>query len=313
MSDEYGRHAGTTSAGRNRKEEERITHSVSELYGKTPFPGIRPPDQDGLILMRRLMKQPSAPARILDAGCGTGNTSISLARMLTDTRFLGLDLCDASLTQARMASEEAGLANICFERWNLLDPIQDNGLFDVILCLGVLHHTANMTTVLSNLQRVLSRDGKLYLWVYGLHGRYKHALNQRLLEMLHSAGPEPEDLIDLIRDFISGDKQGIVLNDWLGQHALDEMHLKALEGDVWLADQFLHPREELVDMERLLGILEEAGLKMKQWLGVNPDPTAHFSSVEMINRFNRLSRQEQLVALDLLLKRDRYFIVAERA
>jgi hypothetical protein len=58
---------------------------------------------------RRLRSHP--PARVLDLGCGLGASSIALARAYPRARVLGVDLDQASVTEARTAAAEVGMAD----------------------------------------------------------------------------------------------------------------------------------------------------------------------------------------------------------
>ncbi|HZI82277.1 MAG TPA: class I SAM-dependent methyltransferase [Casimicrobiaceae bacterium] len=54
-------------------------------------------------------------AKVLDVGCGWGDTAIELARMVGPTGpVLGLDCCDAFLEKGRKDAAAAGLANVRF-------------------------------------------------------------------------------------------------------------------------------------------------------------------------------------------------------
>ena len=160
--------------------EKPITEKCRNFYEKYQFPGNRPIDQDGLIFMRRFTKsveelsrsQNASKLRVLDAGCGTGNTTVSLARRFKDAEFFGVDNSKNSLEKAIESARQCGLTNIHYRKWNLMKPLPFRDPFDIILCLGVLHHTANMKKGLINLHASLKNDGELYLWIYGRHGRY---------------------------------------------------------------------------------------------------------------------------------------------
>jgi len=300
------------------ESESAVTNQVREFYETFCFPGVRPLDQDGLILMRRLDRclfssgGERACRRVLDAGCGTGNTTISLARRFPDVDFLGVDLSAGSLLIAQGAAKEAGLPNIRFRQWNLLESELHEGCFDVVLCLGVLHHTANMQSVLANLRKALTENGSLYLWVYGQYGRYRHSLNRRLLSMLMSADPPVDDPVVLAREFLRSGGQGAVFHDLLGTGPSSALREKALTEPAWIADQFLNPNEYMLTMETLLALLREAGLEIEQWLGLPEKPFRLLGSEVLIERYDRLFAHEQLIALDLLLKPDRYFLVLRK-
>jgi SAM-dependent methyltransferase len=94
-----------------------VTERVRKFYEKFNFPGVRPLEQDGLILMRHLAGCLGGPRgkkqkrKVLDAGCGTGNTALALARRYEEVEFLGIDLSAPSLAIAGQAAREAGLHN----------------------------------------------------------------------------------------------------------------------------------------------------------------------------------------------------------
>jgi SAM-dependent methyltransferase len=82
-----------------------------------------------------------AAGGVLDVGCGCGSPTIAMARHLPDVRLLGLDYNTASVTHARRAAIDAGLADrVRFERGSATDlPGTGYGLvtfFDALHDLG---------------------------------------------------------------------------------------------------------------------------------------------------------------------------------
>ena len=224
-----------------------ITEVVRAFYEDVRFPGDRPLDRDGLILMRRLTKRAASVRdglRVLDAGCGTGNTLVSLARFLPQAEFVGVDLSQGSLSEA--GSQARDLNNVTLVHHDLMQPLQI-GDFDVVLCLGVLHHTADMTRVLRNLSNALRAGGAIYLWMYGKHGRYRHCLNRRLLRML--VDRDDPDAVELARRFAVEMGDGAPLAELSGEYTQKSWKQLMLGNDAWVADQFLHPHEQVVDIE----------------------------------------------------------------
>jgi len=298
--------------------EKNITQKTKEFYEQYHFPGDRPIDQDGLIFLRKFSKvvekinSTKNNVRVLDAGCGTGNTSISLAAQFKDIEFLGLDNSSSSLDEAKFNAQKKGLTNLKFRRWNLLKRMPSKSKYDIVLCLGVLHHTGNMEKVLINLNKKLDDSGVMFLWIYGKHGRYRHSLNMRLLKMLLELKPEPENKIDLAMEFATKTEQGLPLIDLIGKMKTDEMQMNAFKSPVWIADQFLNPYETLIDMEELLRLTSRAGFKISRILGVEENISKRFFSEKLSERFLRLSKNKQLIAADLLLKPERYFVMLEK-
>jgi SAM-dependent methyltransferase len=298
--------------------EKNITQKTKEFYEQYHFPGDRPIDHDGLIFLRKFssavekITRGKNNVRVLDAGCGTGNTSISLAAQFKDIDFLGLDNSSSSLEKAKLEAEKRGLTNLKFRRWNLLKPMPGNYKFDIVLCLGVLHHTGNMEKVLINLNKILDDSGVMFLWIYGKHGRYRHSLNMRLLKMLLELKPEPENKIDLAMEFATKTEQGLPLIDLIGKTKTDEMQMNTFKSPVWIADQFLNPHEKLIDMEELLQLTRRAGFKISRILGAEENISKRFFSEKLSERFLCLSKNKQIIAADLLLKPERYFVMLEK-
>src|SRR5437879_10450145 len=69
------------------------------------------------IWARFLETDPIAPAdRVLDIGCGSGQTTRDAARLARDGSALGVDLSEAMLAEARRRATTEGLMNVEFVR-----------------------------------------------------------------------------------------------------------------------------------------------------------------------------------------------------
>lgn len=317
-----------TASGPREKSPREVTDEVRAFYERYRFPGTRPLEQDSLIFLRKFDRIANArraetqssgvpSLRVLDAGCGTGNTTLSLAAQYSDCAFTGVDLSSASIALAERWATERGLANARFLRHDLLVPLRDHAPYDVLLCFGSLHHTADMRAVLRNLRALLAEDGCMFLWLYGRHGRYRHSLNMRLLAMLRDAAPPDPGLEDpdlaLARAFIDGVGDRMAARDLLGERSEDPLLQRFFEDPTWIADQFLHPNEQTVDMSDILALLRDAGLRLREWVGAPRIPDTLVRAPELRRRFALLDEEPRLVAMDLLLKMDRYFLVIEHA
>jgi 2-polyprenyl-3-methyl-5-hydroxy-6-metoxy-1,4-benzoquinol methylase len=305
---------------RNEKDRQQaVTREVKAFYEKFRFPGHRPMEQDSLIFFRKFARlvaaRPAAgrPLRVFDAGCGTGNTSLALAAQFPGVEFTGVDLSAASIAQARNASAIQDLQNLHFYEWNLIEPLAHEQPFDIVLCFGALHHTAQMQTALQTLSDALMQDGILFLWVYGEYGRYRHTLNLKLLSLLIEVEPAGADPVAVAREFIEKAGDGMAKRDLLGERSSDPALSSFFNDTTWIADQFLNPNEIVVNMRDILGLAKDIGLHIVEWIGVPKNTASCFQSQELEQRFARLSDEQQLIALDLLLKMDRYFLLLEKA
>ena len=292
------------------------TTTTGAFYEEYPFPGSRPIDQDGLIFLRMFGKSlqrhatttPLRTMRVLDAGCGTGNTSIALARHFPSIIVVGIDQSDASLKHARAAAATLGVKNVSFHTRDLLKPLPRNRKFDVVLCLGVLHHLQDMNRGLMNLQNVLKYDGELYLWLYGRYGRYLHSLNMQLLNLLRSASEPKTDPVQQVRDLIGHPGNEAMMKDLLGIMDASALRERAFSDPVWLADQFLNPHESLLSIGQVLRLVKRCGLAVDRIVGMDGPAAIHRLPPSLQGVFRRLSPPRRLLALDLLMKPERYFL-----
>ncbi len=78
---------------------------------------------------------------VLEVGCGTGQLTNFLG--ISCRRVIGTDMCLNSLRLAEDFRREHGLDRVRFVQMNLFKPCFKPEQFDVVLCNGVLHHTAD--------------------------------------------------------------------------------------------------------------------------------------------------------------------------
>ena len=101
-------------------------------------------------------------ARILDAGCGTGEGSSRLAELFPRAQVLGVDIIDEHLDLAR--SRYAHLAaRLRFEHQSIFELSIPDRTFDLTVCRHVLHSIPHPDRVLAELARVTRPGGYLHL------------------------------------------------------------------------------------------------------------------------------------------------------
>ena len=109
--------------------------------------------------------QDAVPAggRILDAGCGTGNFSIELARRGYVVE--GIDFTVAMLERARRKAEQAGLSNVAFRHWDMDDGLKYyvDDSFDCVLSVHALYALREPEKAMREYCRVLKLGGRLVL------------------------------------------------------------------------------------------------------------------------------------------------------
>ncbi|MFZ0717878.1 class I SAM-dependent methyltransferase, partial [Mycobacterium sp.] len=121
-----------------------------------------------------------AGKRILDAGCGTGQRLLAVAKSYPKAQFVGLDMTAASIAVAEDLSRRHGIRNVEFCRSELLD-FSPGCTFDVILSIGVVHHLENPSRGIQFLTSLLSETGVLILWLYHALGEHQRLLDRDTL------------------------------------------------------------------------------------------------------------------------------------
>jgi ubiquinone/menaquinone biosynthesis C-methylase UbiE len=119
-------------------------------------------------------------ARILDAGCGTGEISSRLAELFPRSQVLGVDIIDDHLDLAR--SRYSDLASrLKFEHQSVFELSAANESFNLTVCRHVLHSIPYADRVIAELTRVTRRGGYLHLIPedYGMLHFQRGALDPR--------------------------------------------------------------------------------------------------------------------------------------
>ena len=107
--------------------------------------------------------------KVLEAGCGVGAQTVTLARNSPGSLITSIDLSEASVAQTRRAVRAAGLANVTVRQADLFDlPFADASFDHVFVCF-VLEHLARPVEALRALKRVLKPGGSITV-IEGDHG-----------------------------------------------------------------------------------------------------------------------------------------------
>jgi len=111
-------------------------------------------------LLRRQTLPPGA--RILDAGCGTGEASGRLAEAFPQATVLGVDIVDAHLELARTRHAPLG-ARVAFEHRSVYQLGLPDAAFDLTVCRHVIHAIPHPEQVLAELARVTRPGGVVHV------------------------------------------------------------------------------------------------------------------------------------------------------
>jgi len=118
------------------------------------------------------LAQLDRPYEVLIAGAGTGQQVIQSAWALgPHARVLAIDLSAASLAYAKRMAAAYGITNVEFMVADILDLGRLGRLFQVIECVGVLHHMADVWAGWRALLDRLAPGGLAYIALYSAISR----------------------------------------------------------------------------------------------------------------------------------------------
>lgn len=110
-----------------------------------------------------------AGARVLEAGCGVGAQTVTLATGSPGAAIVSIDVSEASLAAARERARAAGVTTVTFERADLYAAPFPAESFDHVFVCFVLEHLARPDAALAAL-RTLIRPGGTITVIEGDHG-----------------------------------------------------------------------------------------------------------------------------------------------
>jgi cyclopropane fatty-acyl-phospholipid synthase-like methyltransferase len=175
---------------------------------------------------------------VLEIGCGAGWAANAIALHYAKN-VTAVDLAAAALERAREVSRRLGTAhNIAFVHRDLFE-FHPRQTFDLVLSIGVLHHTFDCRRAFEHICRFVAQDGFIFLGLYHLYGR--------------------RAFLGLFQDILANEGEQAAFRRYaeLNPDLRDETHLRS-----WFRDQVLHPQETQHTLEEVLDWLDENGFAL---------------------------------------------------
>lgn len=140
------------------------------VHGYDPRESIRLQDQ-AATLSELLHADTVFPAgsRVLEAGCGVGAQTVTLAKNSPGASILAVDISEASLAEAERKVTSAGLSGVRFQRGDILQLPFEPGSFDHVFVCFVLEHLREPLVALEKLKPFLKPGGAITV-IEGDHG-----------------------------------------------------------------------------------------------------------------------------------------------
>ncbi len=97
---------------------------------------------------------------VLDAGCGNGSLTERIGR--SSQMSVGIDFSSG----VHQASARKKIKNMLLVQGDLLLPPLVADTFDLVISIGVLHHTPNTRLAFDAVSKLVKPGGKFYVWLY---------------------------------------------------------------------------------------------------------------------------------------------------
>ena len=110
-----------------------------------------------------------AGSRVLEAGCGVGAQTVTLAQNSPDALITSVDISGTSLNEARKKVADAGISNVYFEQADIFSLPFVPEFFDHVFVCFVLEHLSHPVAALRALREFL-REGGTITVIEGDHG-----------------------------------------------------------------------------------------------------------------------------------------------
>ena len=128
--------------------------------------------------------------RILDIGCGTGEKSIYFAKNGA-REVVSVDFSSGQLSELEKKVKKEKLSNIVIKEKDIIkDNLLEQKKFDLIFCLGVLHHTEDPYLGFEKISSLLKNDGIIVIGLYHKYSRLRYRIQRFFLRTLISKDPE---------------------------------------------------------------------------------------------------------------------------
>ncbi|MBW4490128.1 MAG: class I SAM-dependent methyltransferase [Trichocoleus desertorum ATA4-8-CV12] len=290
-------------------DSQTVSAAVAKLYDTYPFPpepllDEPPPGYNwrwnwlaayNFCTGQKPQKQ---NVRILDAGCGSGVGTEYLVHLNPEAQVVGIDLSAGTLAVAKERCQRSGADRVEFHHLSIYDVDQVPGEFDLINCVGVLHHLPDPIRGIQALAPKLAPGGLMHIFVYAELGRWEIQLMQKAIALLQGDRQgDYKDGVQVGRQIFAA----LPENNRLGKREQERWSLEN-QKDECFADMYVHPQEVDYNIETLFELIDASGL---EFLGFSNPRQWQLERLlskapELVERAQGLSDREKYRLIELL-------------
>ena len=149
---------------------------------------------------------------ILDAGCGTGYGTLTLAEANPGAKIIGIDISEQSLDLARKRLSHYGFEEAEFHQLSLYDLPSAGWEFDYINCDELLYLFPEPAVALKAMKAVLKPQGIIRSNLHSKHQRHLYFRAQEVFHLMGLFDENPEDMeIEIALDTMKALKNNVQL------------------------------------------------------------------------------------------------------
>ena len=172
-------------------------------YDEVPYPSkfflqTHPDRLAAAGLLYGMQPAPVENCRVLELGCGNGSNLISHAYGLPRSKFVGIDLSQIHIDQAKSAALELELANIEFRQMDVMEvTANDFGRFDYITAHGLFSWVPDLVRekVLSLFDELLESNGVGYISYNAYPGAHAREMIRSVMRYHTRATNQPKEKV----------------------------------------------------------------------------------------------------------------------
>ena len=110
-----------------------------------------------------------AGSSVLEAGCGVGAQTITLAKNNPEAHITSIDISETSVVEAKQRIESEGFSNVCFQQGDIFKLHFEPESFDHVFVCFVLEHISKPVEALTVLKKFIKPGGTITV-IEGDHG-----------------------------------------------------------------------------------------------------------------------------------------------
>jgi SAM-dependent methyltransferase len=224
-----------------------VTKRVKEFYEELPFNyyssneiAISKIKSNPLLIYSDLVQllKGNEVSSVIEFGCGAGWFSNSIAYHY-NIQTTGVDMTGRAIERACEINESLGKSNlVSFKQQDIFSYQTDNKV-DLIVSLGVLHHTYNAKRAFQQISQFVKPGKYIYIGLYHLYAR--------------------KIFLKKFKDIVEKEGEEAALKEYRRNHSTlkDDTHAMS-----WFRDQVLHPHETLHTIEEIIQWFGEEGFEL---------------------------------------------------